>query len=148
MKQLAGAVSRCLGHGVVALLTAMVLNVLWQITSRYLLGRPSPFTEEIARFLLIWLGLLGGAYASSFGDHIALDLLPLTQVWRNRVQRLAMATLGLLLVTGGAWLVRFTAELEQRSAALNLPLAWVYLAAPLAGLLIVFFALTPKAQDQ
>ncbi len=145
--RLNATVTRWLGHIVVALLVAMVLNVLWQIASRYLLGQPSAFTEEIARFLLIWLGLLGAAYASSFGDHIALDLLPMPQAWRDRIQRLAMAALGLLLTSGGVWLVRFTAELEQRSAALNLPLAWVYLAAPLAGALILFFTLIPRAQD-
>jgi len=122
----------------------MVVNVLWQIISRYLLGRPSAVTEEIARFLLIWLGLFGGAYAASFNDHIALDLLPIGTRWRRTFRRSAMCLLGLVLLVGGTLLVHLVYVLEQRSAALGIPLAWVYAAAPLSGLLLILFASHPE----
>ena len=38
---------------------ALVLSVSWQVASRYLLQAPSSWTEELARFLLVWIGLLG-----------------------------------------------------------------------------------------
>ena len=59
----------------VLLMTAMVLCVLWQIVTRYLLGAASGWTGEAARFLMIWIGVLGGAYAVGQKIHLAMDLV-------------------------------------------------------------------------
>ena len=53
----------------------LVLDVLWQVISRYLLKSPSSFTDELARFLLIWVGILGAAYATGKKMHLAIDVL-------------------------------------------------------------------------
>ena len=45
----------------IMLMVLMVFDVVWQVASRYLIGIPSTFTDELAGFLLIWLGLLGAA---------------------------------------------------------------------------------------
>ena len=45
------------------LMATIVIDVTWQVLSRFIVGNPSSVTEEIARFLLIWIGLLGAAYA-------------------------------------------------------------------------------------
>lgn len=58
------ALENILAHLLVVLMGLMVLNVLWQVFSRYVIGEPSAFTDELARFLMIWLGLLGAAYVS------------------------------------------------------------------------------------
>ena len=42
------------------LLITMVLNVLWQVFSRYILNDPSTFTDELSRYLLIWILLFTG----------------------------------------------------------------------------------------
>ena len=57
-------------------LIVMVLDVLWGVFTRYVIGHQSSWTDELARFLLIWLGVLGSAYASGRDMHIAIDLLP------------------------------------------------------------------------
>src|SRR5690606_36167068 len=54
----------------------MVVSVVWQVFSRYVLVNPSTFTDELARFLMIWLGILGAAYVSGKNMHLAIDLLP------------------------------------------------------------------------
>ena len=56
-------------------LAMMVIVVTWQVISRYALGDPSAWTEEVARMLLIWVGLLGGVYAYREKAHLGLDLL-------------------------------------------------------------------------
>ncbi len=58
------AVSRALDAVLVVLMALVVLNVAWQVVSRYGLGRPSSFTDELSRFLLVWIGLLGAALAA------------------------------------------------------------------------------------
>ena len=67
---------RSLGWVLVALMGIAVLNVLWQVFSRYLLKNPSSYTEEAARYLLVWITLLGAAYAVGARGHLAIDLLP------------------------------------------------------------------------
>ena len=51
-------VDRALEWALILLMGANVLNVLWQVFTRFVLRHPSSFTEELARFLLIWVGLL------------------------------------------------------------------------------------------
>lgn len=149
------ALDRLLEAILALLLSAMTLAVLWQVASRYLLGDPSSVTEELARFLLIWLGLLGAAYAFGQKAHVALPgLLGVmerrvglrTAALSRRLARwipiLAVAALSLgVLVVGGLRLVSLVLDLEQRSAALGMPLGWVYLVLPLAGLLILLYCL-------
>lgn len=123
------------------LMSAMVLAVLWQVATRYLLRDPSSLTEELARFGLIWLGLLGASYGFGRRAHLAVDLLP-----RNRVVELAVAAsvvsfAVLVLIVGGVRLVNATLALGQSSPALQLERGYIHLALPLAGALVVFYAI-------
>lgn len=57
------------------LMAFLVVDVLWQVLSRYILVSPSSVTDELAGYLLIWVGLLGAAYVSGKNEHLAIDLL-------------------------------------------------------------------------
>lgn len=138
---------RTLKVALILLMSCLVLAVTWQVISRYLFASPSSWTEEVARFLLIWIGLLGAAFAFRRHAHIALDLLPAKfSGARARVfERFSLAVIVLfattVLVIGGGNLVLLTWELRQTSAALGLPIALVYSVIPLSGILIVFYAI-------
>ncbi|RMG68431.1 MAG: TRAP transporter small permease [Bacteroidetes bacterium] len=125
----------------------MVVNVTWQVVSRYILGDSSSWTEELTRFLLIWVGLLGAAYAAGQRLHLAIDLLPRRLEGKSarrldQVIQSCMALFALLaMVIGGSRLVYLTLTLKQTSAALGLPLWYVYLVLPLSGLLIIYYSL-------
>ncbi|HCS2988569.1 TPA: TRAP transporter small permease subunit, partial [Shigella flexneri] len=56
------AVDRVIATFSVAVMLALVVCVVWQVFSRYVLNQPSTLTDELARFLMIWVGLLGAAY--------------------------------------------------------------------------------------
>lgn len=130
-----------------ALMTAMVVSVVWQVLSRYLFVVPAAWTEELARFVLIWIGMLGAAYAYRSGSHLGLDLLPTRlggarQVALLRGIHLVCLVFSLaVLVIGGGSLVSMTWELKQYSAAMGMPIAFVYAVIPASGLLICLFAL-------
>ena len=64
-----------LGKTLTVIMGLMVLNVLLQVFARFLRIQVD-FTEEVAGFLLIWVGLLGASYATGKGMHLAIDLLP------------------------------------------------------------------------
>ena len=65
-----------LGWIIVVLLSTMLITVLWGVGARYIMDSPSSWTEELARFLLIWVSMLGAAYVSGKKGHIVIDLWP------------------------------------------------------------------------
>ncbi len=129
----------------VFLLVVSVFNVLWQVATRFLMQNPSSFTEEVARFLLIWISFIGAAYAFGQKSHIAMDYL--FQKFPVRVQRgmeygiwgsIVFFTFSILVV-GGIFLVGMTLELNQISPALRLPMGYVYLSVPFSGVAILMY---------
>jgi TRAP-type C4-dicarboxylate transport system permease small subunit len=139
----------------IVIMSFMVVNVLWQVFSRYILANPSSFTDELARYLMIWVGVLGAAYVAGKGNHVAITYFSekLNPVNLKRVQIiinltiLSFAILGMFI--GGVRLVYITLVLEQLSPALKIPLGVVYAVIPLSGLLIIFYkVLDLKEQAQ
>lgn len=147
MKALRHGIDWLLGSAICVLMGAMVLNVLWQVFTRFVLHNPSSFTEEAARYMMIWVGLLGSAYATGKKSHLALDLITAQlQGARKRVSELIIHSCVLLfalavMVGGGGRLVWIQLSLGQQSAALQLKLGYVYLAVPLAGAFIAIYSL-------
>src|SRR5690554_6222742 len=84
MKRFRDAVDKILAWFLIALMGIAVLNVLWQVFTRWALQDPSSYTEELARYLLIWIGLLGSAYAVGKKLHLAIDLVPMKLEGRAR----------------------------------------------------------------
>lgn len=143
MRKLHQFLDRALGATLAVLMAAMVVNVLWQVFTRFVLRTPSSFTEELARYLMIWVGLLGAAYASGRRAHLALDLLTArlqgaTRLWSERLIHAVVLAFALgVMVGGGGRLVWVQLTLGQRSAALGINIGFVYLAVPVAGACIV-----------
>ncbi|MFC1574822.1 TRAP transporter small permease [Gemmatimonadota bacterium] len=143
---LAGRAEGALGWVLVLLMAVMVVDVTWQVASRYLLKAPSSFTEELAGFLLIWIGLLGSAYALRTRAHLGIDLFTArlegaARRWATALSHTVVLAFALgVLVFGGLRLVQLAFQLRQISAAMGLPMGYVYLAVPLAGLLMVLFS--------
>ncbi len=140
-------VDKYLGYSLIFILVFMTLDVLWGVLTRYLLGHQADWTEELARFLLIWIGVLGAAFASGQKMHLAIDLLPskLSLKRQHRLtQTIAMLVLFFalaVLIIGGIRLVYITQILQQHSAALQIPMAVVYAVLPISGLLIIYYQL-------
>jgi TRAP-type C4-dicarboxylate transport system permease small subunit len=153
MDQVRKGVDRVLEWVLILLMALMVLNVIWQVLTRFVLQNPSSYTEELARYLLIWLGLLGSAYCVSRKSHLAIDIFTSSlSGTRKHLSNLLGHTMILLfaavvLVTGGQRLVQTTLTYQQTSAALQIPLGYVYLALPLSGVLIIFYSLLSFLQE-
>lgn len=142
-------IDKITGGLLVVLMSVITLDVLWGVFTRYALGNQASWSEELARFLLIWIGTLGAAYASGQRMHLAIDLLgpKLEDKKQRRLQRfidsLVLIFALTVLVIGGIRLLYITQVLGQLSAALRVPMAVVYSVIPISGLLIVFY----KIQD-
>jgi|SRR5690554_242791 len=130
------------------ILGIMVLNVTWQVVSRYVFQSPSSFTDELSRYMLIWLGMLGAAYVAGKEEHLAIDILPQKLTGRAKlrlqvfIHLVVIAFVLPVMVLGGGNLVFITFVLEQKSATLQVPLAYIYSIIPLSGLLILYYQLS------
>lgn len=143
--KLRSQIDSVLEKALVLIMSLMVVNVLWQVFSRYLLANPSSFTDELARYLMIWVGVLGAAYVAGKGNHVAITYFSEKFSVSNfkRVKLLinlfimGFAFLGMFI--GGLRLVYITLILEQLSPSLKIPLGVVYAVIPLSGILIIFY---------
>ncbi len=130
------------------LLGVMVLDVFWGVITRYLLESQSSWTDELARFLLVWLSILGAAYASGKKLHIAIDILPqgLSKKKQNYLDIIVHLIVLLFAVSvfliGGLRYVYISFALGQTSPALQLPIGFVYMVLPISGVFILYYKLS------
>lgn len=125
----------------------LVLDVLFQVFSRYILGTSFTWTEEFARFSLIWMTVLGAAYLNAKKEHLSMDFLydklsPSNQKKASILIEIFVFLFALIvMVIGGSNLVYTTLHLGQLSGTLRIPLGYVYAIMPFSGLLIMVFSI-------
>ncbi|SFD19567.1 TRAP transporter small permease [Algibacter pectinivorans] len=130
----------------VAIFGLLVLDVLGQVFSRYVLNTSFAFTEELARFSLIWLSILGAAYLNAKRQHLSMDFLYQKFSVSGRKKALYFIEVCIFLfalvvmVIGGFNLVYTTLHLGQLSGTLRIPLGYIYAILPMSGLLIMWFS--------
>ncbi len=131
---------------VALVMAALVLDVLWQVFTRFVLRSPSSWSEELATFLLIWVGLLGACVALNRGAHLGIDYFvgKLPPRARLRSEILAFCCVGVFSICvlgygGGVLVVRILA-LEQVSPALGVRMGYVYLALPISGFFLTLYS--------
>jgi TRAP-type C4-dicarboxylate transport system permease small subunit len=141
MKKISDGLNRACEAVLVALLAAMTMAVFLQVVFRYLFHFPLFWTEELARYCLVWASLTGASIALKKGAHIAIRLL--VDRFPSRAGRavfifLARSFTALILVvvlTGGIQLVVITSR--QISPALRIPMAIPYSALPVCSAIML-----------
>lgn len=130
----------------------MVLTVVWQVFTRFVINDPSVFTDELSRYLLIWIGILGGAYTYSVKRHLALEILASNLNDKHKqIQTIIVNILVIIftytaLVYGGSQYAFSTLAHHQVSPGLmigdhHLLVGYVYMIIPISGVLIIFYGL-------
>jgi len=132
---------------VLFILVLMLASVVWQVFSRFILRNPSTITDEISSFSLIWVGLLGAAYAAGKNLHLAIDLIPEDVVKKrqglfNGIVFISMAVFAFtVMIIGGIRLVQLSFQFGQTSATLEIPLGFIYMVVPISGILICYYSI-------
>jgi len=135
-----GWLARPLEWFVILVMAVLVLDVLWGVVSRYVLGEQTRWTEELARFLLIWVSLLGVPLVFREHGHLGVDyFVGKLEAGARRLASMAVEVAIFVFaawaMVGGGWvLVAKTLEAGQVSPALGLPVGVVYLATPISGM--------------
>ena len=147
MSKIIRVISKTLSIFLIILMAVIVLDVVWQVFTRFILKDPSSFTEELAGFLLIWIGLLGASYAFYTKVHLGIDILTskLGGLKKRMVEIAINAMVFLfalfILFIGGLRLVDLTFTLNQISPSLGISMGYIYLVLPLSGILIMIYSL-------
>ena len=140
----------------VIVLTAMAVVVFLQVIFRYVLNFPLFWTEEFARYCLVWASLLGSSVAVKRGQHIAVTIFlerfpPALHRVLQITALVAVAVILTVILWGGIQLVAITRA--QISPALRVSMSIPYLAVPVGAALMllhtigfIFEAINTKIQ--
>lgn len=132
---------RVLEHAAVSLLLAEICVIMaTQVVFRFVLRSPLAWSDELATYSFVWVALLGSAVGVRERAHIGVDVVVrlFAPAWRRLVALAALLVVAAFLVS----LVKLGVDLlsrveDQRSAALAIRLAWVYLAVPVSAALML-----------
>ena len=139
------AMCRLLEIALIAAVAVLVLVVLWGVFTRYALSEQAKWSEELARFLLIWISLLGGAVAFGEKAHLGVDYFvgkfdPGVRKFVTIVGQLVVLLFAIaLFIIGGSRVVSIQLDIGQATPALGWAMGDVYLPLPIAGVFIVLF---------
>jgi TRAP-type C4-dicarboxylate transport system permease small subunit len=121
----------------------MSVVILLQVFLRYVMKASLPWSEELARYLMVWIGLMGASLALHEGRHVGVTLM----VDRTRgLLRKALSGIALVAVLWFLWLMlsegtRLVQNIwQQRSPAMNLPMVIPYAAIPLGAIFMMIQA--------
>lgn len=118
----------------IALLTVMTAIIVTNVFYRYVLNDAIPWSEEIAKFVMVWMTFVAAPVGLSMGAHIAIDALAnvlkgrlyfLLQIWIFSAIIALMA-----MFVDEAWFLTQNARI-QRASTIDLSIFYVYLAMPI-----------------
>lgn len=144
LQTLSRGLARVTGWVIVAITTLMMMSLILQVFSRYVLGQGFTWTEELALFLFTWVVLLAATTAIRDDGHVRLqlfvDLLPGTarRIWMRLLTLSVLVFCVVFAMTGAEYV---SATLGQVSAAVQYPIEALHMAAPVAGVLGAIHAL-------
>lgn len=127
----------------VVLFAALVLLVSWQVFTRLVLNNPSVWTEEAAKYVFIWLSLIGISIATGEKADVAIDFfvtkLPIAwQRWVEVLAYLSTFSFALVVMVWGGYL-NASLSWNQLNPVLPVNAGVLYLAVPVAGVLFAFY---------
>jgi TRAP-type C4-dicarboxylate transport system permease small subunit len=128
-------------------LGGMVVAIFVQVIFRYIIHAPLAWSEELARFLFIWMTFVGGYVAARRGQHIGVEIIQnmLPKIAKKAVGVLANLISAVFFCVVAYYCISIWDRLSmQHAAALKLPMSFVYLGIILGcifmGLCYFFFA--------
>jgi TRAP-type C4-dicarboxylate transport system permease small subunit len=120
---------------VVWTMALMTVLVFCQVVMRYVFSSSLSWSEELARFVFMWLSWVGASYAVKERSHFRVEMFANLLKGRHRKRfELSILAVWFAFSVTMAWLgtrlVIFLMETGQISAAMEIPMSWVYASVP------------------
>jgi TRAP-type C4-dicarboxylate transport system permease small subunit len=125
-------------------LSVIILSVALQVLARYILPVPVPWTEELSRYSLIWLTFVGAAMAIHSKGHFVLEVVlnRFSPRIKYGIELCLLLLIAVFLVINTYSSVLVLDVLQyQTSAALQMPMSYVYLSIPTGSVLMLIHVL-------
>jgi TRAP-type transport system small permease protein len=119
----------------------MTITTLLQVAFRYVLNDPLVWSEELARYLFVWIALVGAGAAMRTGGHFGLDLFyrKFPAAGRAGVAMLISAIIAIFAATLLVYGVRETIQASvQLAPSLQIRMHWAYAAMPVGATLMLW----------
>ncbi len=128
---------------IILISVVMVAVTLAQVIFRYVIAAPLPWSEEMARYCFVWIVFLGGAIGLARGFHLGVDLF--ANMLPTRMRRSLEAVTCVLIACFAAAVIYaslpvLSINMMQRSPALGVQMAWIYIAIPISMGLIALIS--------
>jgi TRAP-type C4-dicarboxylate transport system permease small subunit len=137
-------ISAVVKYVILVMTTCIFLIVLFTVFSRYLFNYVASWSEEVPRYLLVWIGFLGAALAVRQDEHIGFDYIfnklpPTGQKILRLLLNLGIVIIGLIMVVYGIDFVKqFGGDWMESIPYTN---TWFYVSLPVSGALILLYIL-------
>jgi len=134
----------------IAIVAVMTVVVFLQVLYRYVFAQPLQWSEELARYLFVWLSIMGATLALQKKGHFGLDLF--YKMLSSRLRRIVKFPVYLLLgivifviLFQGIILVQKT--VLQESPAMGISMGWAYASLPVGGALMAIHLIAISLKD-
>ena len=130
--------------GVILLVATITVIVALGVFFRFVLNNSLPWTEEVAKFVMVWLAFIGAPVVLREGGHIAIDIVPtrlpapLGIIAMMLIQLIVMVVLAVLVFQG--WALAWNA-LPQLATTVDVSLFYIFLAVPIGSALMLAVSL-------
>ena len=138
--------------GILGVLVGIIsLVVLWQVFTRFILRNPSAWSEEISRYLLIWISFIGGALGLSNGTHMGLVLVtdriknPVLKTIVHILAYIVCGAVGFVFVKYGY--IYAESGMTRTMMCCNMPMGYVYMIVPVCGVIIIINCIATVFED-
>jgi TRAP-type C4-dicarboxylate transport system permease small subunit len=128
----------------VVMLAAMSVIVFTNVSLRYLTNFSITWSEEVARYLMIWMTFVGAGLVLRFGGHVAIaNFQEMTATPVQRATRLAIALLLLVFFAIMVWMgYEYMSRMQfQLTPATRIPFSYIYAAMPIGFMLLIIHLL-------
>jgi TRAP-type transport system small permease protein len=144
-----GLVARLTRIVLLLLVAVLFLIVIFTVGSRYIFNYVLSWSEEVPRYLLVWISLLGASLAVYHQEHIGFDYVYARLPERVRIPlrvllNLGVAAMGVIMLVYGITFTRdFGGDTMESLPYTNI---WYYISMPISGALITLFVLNQEAR--
>ncbi|MDO5409182.1 MAG: TRAP transporter small permease [Lachnospiraceae bacterium] len=127
----------------IVILAVMVILVVWQVGARYIMKAPIPWSEQLSKYLFIWLVLINSTYMFGKKEHMSIgyfkEKLPQTAqiVINYLIEVVTFVFAGFILILGGYMAMKI--GIPQKDAAIGISMGFVYAALPISGLMTALY---------
>lgn len=126
------------------IMTVMLVVVSAQVWYRFVLNDPLAWSEELARYLFVWISFIGSAVGVKMNVHLGIDLIEkvMTPIGHKILTAIVNLLIQIFLLIVIFWGIKILNVVRfQTSASMGIPMTYPYLAVPVGASLMLLNSL-------